>query len=105
MSRVAVYHFTFHAFGTWRADHPRGYTVREKGYQPPDVEEQRRREEKLSQDVIKFDEEMQKVLVVGTYDICKRRGWKFYGGGNDPTHTHALIGFAEFVDGKTRGIR
>src|SRR5688572_23059556 len=41
---------------------------------------------------------MQKVLVVGTYDICKRRGWRFYGGGNDPTHTHALIGFKEFVD-------
>jgi len=95
---VAVYHFTFHAFGTWRADHPRGYTVREEGYQPPDAQEQRRRDEHLTQDVVHFDEDMQKVLVVGTYDICRRRGWQFFGGGNDATHTHALIGFKQFVD-------
>src|SRR5688500_17259657 len=90
-SCVAAYHFTFHAFGTWHADHPRGYTVRDDGYQPPDAEEQRRREEKLTQEVVHFDDAMQKVLVVGTYDICKRRGWRFHGGGNDRTHTHALI--------------
>lgn len=93
-----MYHFTFHAFGTWRADHPRGYTLREEGYQPPDAEEQRRREDKLTQDVVQFDEAMQKVLVVGTQDICTRRGWRFHGAGNDRTRYHALISFERFVD-------
>ena len=66
--------------------------MREEGYQSPDANEQRRREENLTQDVIGFDDDMQKVLVIGTYDICARRGWQFYGAGNDPTHTHALLG-------------
>jgi hypothetical protein len=74
MTSVAVYHFTFHAFGSWDVDHPRGYTVREEGYQPPDPEEQRRREEHLKQPLVEFDEAMQRVLIVGTNDICQRRG-------------------------------
>ncbi len=95
---MAVFHFTFHAFGSWPTDHPRGYTVREEGYQPTDAEGQQRREERLTQPIVEFDEDMQKVLVVGTYDICRRRGWRFHGGGNDNTHTHALISWNEFVD-------
>ena len=65
---VAVYHFTLHAMGSWRADHPRGYTVREEGYQLPDPDEQQRREEKMSQPVVEFDEDMQRILIAGTYD-------------------------------------
>jgi hypothetical protein len=96
--RVAVYHFTLHAFGTWRADHPRGYTIREEGYQTPDAEEQKRREDDLSQRVIAFDEPMQRILVAGAHDICQRRGWTLHGAGNDRTHFHALISWKEFTD-------
>jgi hypothetical protein len=95
---VALYHFTLHARGTWRADQPRGYTVREEGYQLPDAEEQRRRQEGMFQPVVEFDEGMQRVLVAGTYDICRRRQWTCYGAGNDLTHFHALIGWHHFVD-------
>ena len=94
---MAVYHFTLHAFGTWRADHPRGYTIRGKGYQPPDREEQSRRDQNLTQPVISFDEPMQRILIVGTYDICHRRGWRFHGAGNDATHFHALISWKDYV--------
>jgi hypothetical protein len=95
---VAVYHFTFHAFGTWDADNRRGYTVRGEGYQPPDSKEQRRRDENMLQEVIEFDEAMQKVLIAGTYDICHRRGWTFHGAGTDPTHFHPLISWKGFVE-------
>jgi hypothetical protein len=98
VSRVAVYHFTYHAFGTWRADHPRGYTVRGEGYRPPDPVEQARRQENLTQPVVHFDEMMQRVLIAGTYDVCENRGWHLYGAGNDPTHYHAAIGWDEFVE-------
>ena len=98
MRRVPVYHFTFHAFGTWPADHRRGYTERGEGYQPPDPEEQRRREENLTQPLVSFDESMQKVLIVGTYDICQRRGWRFHGAGNDETHFHAALSWKEFIE-------
>src|SRR6266550_3883741 len=98
IAHVAVYHFTLHAFGSWPADHRRGYTVRGEGYQPPDAEEQQRREEKLSQPVVSFDAAMQKILIVGTYDICHRRGWRLHGAGNDETHFHAAISSKEFVE-------
>ena len=89
---MAVYHFTYHAFGTWRADHRRGYTVRGEGYHAPDPDEQARRDDNLTQSVVHFDEMMQRILVAGTYDVCARRGWSFYGAGNDRTHFHAAIG-------------
>jgi hypothetical protein len=95
---VAVYHFTWHAFGTWRADHRRRFTVRGEGYQPPDPDEQTRREENLTQPVVYFDEMMQRILIVGTHDVCARRGWQFYGAGNDATHFHVAVGWSEFVE-------
>jgi hypothetical protein len=95
---MAVYHITLHAFGSWRADHPRGYTERHEGYQLPNPEEQQRREENLTQAVVEFDEMMQRILIVGTHDICKRRGWRFHGAGNDKTHFHAAISWRGFVD-------
>ena len=72
--------------------------MRDEGYQPPDPDEQHRREGNATQSPVQFDEAMQRVLVVGTYDICRRRGWRYHGGGNDLTHTHALIGWKDFVD-------
>jgi hypothetical protein len=95
---VAVYHFTCHAFGTWRADDRRGFTVRGEGYQPPAPDEQARREENLTQPVVHFDGMMQRILIVGTHDVCARRGWHFYGSGSDPTHFHAAVGWDGFVE-------
>jgi hypothetical protein len=65
--------------------------LREEGYQPPDPEEQKRREAALTQPVGTFDEMMQRILVVGTYHLCQRRGWALHGAGTDPSHLHALI--------------
>jgi hypothetical protein len=95
---MAVYHVTLHAFGTWPANHPRGYTQRAAGYQAPDAEEQQRREENLSQSVVRFDEAMQRILIVGTHDFCDRRGFAFHGAGNDETHYHALLSWKTFND-------
>jgi hypothetical protein len=95
---VGVYHFTLHAFGSWPADHSRGHTLREQGYQAPDHDEQQRREEAMTQSIMEFDEDLQKVLIVGTHDICQRRGWRFHGGGTDLTHSHALISWKHFTD-------
>jgi len=95
---VAVYHFTLHAFGSWPANHRRGDSVRGEGYQPPDADEQHRREENLSQPVVSVDAAMHKILIVGTYDICHRRGWRLRGAGNDETHFHAAISWTEFVE-------
>jgi hypothetical protein len=52
----------------------------------------------MTQGVIQFDADMQRVLIVGTYDICQRRGWRFHGAGNDLTHYHSLVSWKGFVD-------
>jgi hypothetical protein len=35
---VAVYLFTYHAYRSWNADHRRGYTNKDEGVLPPDVQ-------------------------------------------------------------------
>lgn len=95
---MTLYHFTLHAFGSWAADHPRGYTVRGQGYQSPSPQEQRSREEKLTQPVVVFDDSMQRILIAGTHDICRRRGWRLLGAANDPTHYHCMIGWEKFTE-------
>ena len=34
---MPVYLFTFHAYGSWLPDNPRGYVRRKEGIQPQDV--------------------------------------------------------------------
>ncbi|MEM1355661.1 MAG: hypothetical protein AAGH88_12345 [Planctomycetota bacterium] len=34
---MPVYHFTFHAYGTWMPDHAKGYVRRKLGILPPDA--------------------------------------------------------------------
>jgi hypothetical protein len=55
---VAVYHFTYHAYRSWRPDHPRGYTKKGEGYQPPDPEIAEEYDERATQDPVEFTEEV-----------------------------------------------
>jgi hypothetical protein len=61
---VAVYHFTIHAFRSWRPDHPRGYTRKGEGYQPPDEEMAEKYDQAASQDAVIFDESLQREILV-----------------------------------------
>jgi hypothetical protein len=70
---VPVYHFTLHAYRSWSPDHPRGYTQRGKGYQPPDAEQAEKYDQRAKQPVATFDPEVQKLLIRIAHDFCKRR--------------------------------
>jgi hypothetical protein len=70
---MAVYHFTLHAYRSWRPDHPRGYTKRGKGYQPPDPEQAKKYDERAKQDPVKFVLEAQRVIIRVSHEFCTER--------------------------------
>ena len=96
---MPVYHFTVHAYRSWRPDHPRGYVQRDKGYLPSDPNMADRYDERAGQEPNRFDDRtVQEVLVIGCIDICRRRGWRLHGVATDPTHLHWLVSWPGFTE-------
>jgi hypothetical protein len=83
---MAVYHFTLHAYRSWRPDHKRGYTLHGEGYLPPDEIQADEYDAHASQPPVTFDKEIQKLILLHTYDICRREGWILEATGSDPSH-------------------
>jgi hypothetical protein len=67
---MAVYHITLHAYRSWRADHPRGYTDRKHGVLPPDPEKAQEWDDRAKHLKVEFDRARQAVLITGAADIC-----------------------------------
>jgi hypothetical protein len=93
---MPVYHFTLHAYRSWRPDHPRGYTKRGEGYQPPDPEQAKRYDERASQDAAKFVKEVQILIIRISHDFCERRKMRLHGVGNEEGHTHIVLSWSGF---------
>ncbi len=88
---MPVYHFTLHAYRNWRPDHPRGYTKRGKGYQPPDPEEAKKYDERAQQEPAEFSRVVQALIIRFTHDFCARRRFRFHGAANEPGHIHLVL--------------
>jgi hypothetical protein len=94
---VAVYHFTIHAYRSWRPDHRRGYTRKGEGYQQPDEAMTEDYDEAASQPAVIFDDALQREIPVLTHETCEEGDWRLDAVGFDPTHTHLVIGWSRFV--------
>ena len=94
---MAVYHFTIHAYRSWRPDHPRGYTRKGEGYQPPDEEMARKYDEAAKQEAVLFDDLTQREILVLAHQICDEEGWRLEAAGFDETHTHLVISWRGFM--------
>ena len=94
---MPVYHFTLHAYRSWRPDHPRGYTKRNEGYQPPDPELAQQYDDLAKFPPVEFDQEIQEILILGAHDICTRRGWRLHGIGTDPEHVHIVLSWKTYT--------
>ncbi len=86
---------TFHAYRSWRPDHPRGYVRQGKGILPPNAEMAAQYDRNATQPQVTFDEALQQILVDGTCDICDRRDWRLHYVATEPTHIHALISWTD----------
>lgn len=94
---MAVYHFTIHAYRSWRPDHPRGYTRKGNGYQRPDTEMAEDYDEAASQPAVIFDDAIQREILVLAHQICEEEGWRLEGAGFDESHTHLVVSWHHFV--------
>jgi len=88
---MAVYHFTFHAYRTWNADHPRGLVRRGEGILPPDDDMARKYDRRAAGPITLFGPFCQQVLVWIAYDACARRQWRLHFVATEPTHVHILL--------------
>jgi hypothetical protein len=61
---VAVYHFTLHAYRSWRPDHPRGYTRKGIGYVSSDPDRADKYDRNAKQEPVQFDERTQREILV-----------------------------------------
>jgi len=97
---MAVYFFCIHAYRNWRPDHPRGFTKKGDGYQPPDHDLAEQYDLNAVQEPASFDDPIQREILVYSHDICTTEGWKLEAIGFDPGHLHVLISWQDFVDWK-----
>ena len=61
---MPCYLFTFHAYGTWLPDRRRGYVRRDKqGIHKQDHELADKYKEQMSQDIVRFDRDIQELMI------------------------------------------
>ena len=95
---MPVYHFTLHAYRSWRPNHPKGYTRHESGYLPPDPKRAAEYDQRAEQPSVVFEAAHQEILVLGCIDLCLRRGWRLHGVGTDAKHFHYVISWRGYMD-------
>ena len=92
---VPVYLLTFHAYRSWRPDHHKGYVRRGEGILPPDATMAAQYDRNATRPQVTFDNQLQRILVEGTRDICDRRDWRLHCVATEPTHLHALVSWLD----------
>lgn len=107
--RMAVYHFTLHAYRSWNADNPRGYVKHNQGIQPADSARAEFYDSQASQEPMHFTNEHQQVISWIVADACARRQWRLHGLAFEPTHVHILVSWRGFqrwekVRGKLKNL-
>jgi hypothetical protein len=93
---MPIYHFTIHAYRSWRPDHPRGYTKKGEGYQLPDTDRAKAYDAAATQEAVKFDGRIQRMILSMTHSICEREGWRLEVFGADPSHLHIVVSWRKF---------
>ena len=90
--QVPVFHFIFHAYRSWGADHPDGYRQHgQRGLIPPDPGIARYRDRLARSAEVVFTAEMQTIFVATARQACSRREWRLHAIVATPTHVHAVV--------------
>lgn len=88
---MPVYLFTYHAYGTWLPDKPKGYVRRKEGVLPANSEKSNTYRGQMKYPIVTFDESMQKLLIEATQSTASFLDIEFRLIATDPTHLHALL--------------
>jgi hypothetical protein len=92
---MPVYHFTYHGYRTWNADHPKGYVRRGVGILPPDEIVARQYDARASDEPVLFRRRHQRVIAWIVCDACRQRDWRLHQIATETTHFHALVSWRD----------
>jgi len=97
---VPVYHFTYHAFGTWMPDHGNGYTRRGARVLPPDPSIADRYRTRMSQPPVRFTPDIQRIMIEELQAACEAQGYTLHSVATDDTHMHVVVAWDSQRDWK-----
>ena len=92
---MPVYHFTFHAYGSWLPGHPRGYARRDEGALPPDQAMADRYRGLMTSDATEFSDEVQSFVLETLIDSQSLQSFTLYAVASEPTHLHAVVAWQD----------
>jgi hypothetical protein len=98
---MAVYLFTYHAYGTWMPDRPQGFVRKGKGLLPPNVDLARKYRQRASHEIVQFDPFMRQTMVDSALHICADKGWQLHRVEVIASHVHLLVSWRQFTEWKS----
>jgi hypothetical protein len=88
---MPCYLFTYHAYGSWMPDHPRGYVQRGQGILPPDRDTAQLYRAKMSQETVRFTVAVQETLIPAVLHSCECQQLSCHFIATETTHVHILL--------------
>ncbi len=88
---MPVYLFTFHAYGTWMPDKPKGYVQRGKGILPADPTMANSYKDRQRQEATTFNRSTQQTLINIVREACYHQSLRLHAITTDASHVHILI--------------
>lgn len=88
---MPCYLFTYHAYGSWLPDRPRGYVRRGKGVLPPDRHMARLYRRDMVEQPIEFAEREQRCLIDSLVASADKQAFELHAVGTDASHLHVLL--------------
>ncbi|MBX2852010.1 MAG: hypothetical protein KTR15_09725 [Phycisphaeraceae bacterium] len=95
---MSVYHFTFHAFGTWLPDRPEGYYKHDSGWKPPSEEGRKQYSDNMQGQPIAFNQSQQQQLIDEAIKAQPYQQITLYAAATDSTHLHAIVTWGDDRD-------
>lgn len=95
---MPVYLLTFHAYRSWRPDHPQGYTRRREGIVPPDPVAAAAYDQRALHPPIRFDDVAQQIIIRSLMDTASSSHWRVHYALATANHVHGLFSDPMFLD-------
>ena len=88
---MPCYLFTYHGYGTWLPDHPRGFVRRREGVLAADSQLANHYRLKQGQRTVIFNQQLQQLLISTTLSTSQYLGVDFHGIASESSHIHLLL--------------
>lgn len=95
---MPVYHFTFHAYGSWLPDRPEGYDPHGRGHQPQDPNAAEAYRDRMQQPQADLKQPIQQVALQALLDSQPLQYFDLYAFAAEPSHLHAVVAWGDDRD-------